>query len=70
MDDIADFDVTPLGSTVVFQPLNPAAQAWWRDNIQAEWWQYDSSGGCAIDLRYVHDILARLAEECFEVYVH
>ena len=33
-----DFDITDLGTSVMFQPLNEAAEAWWHEYITAEPW--------------------------------
>jgi hypothetical protein len=62
-----DFDITDLGTIVMFQPLNEAAEAWWHEYINAEPWQYEPSGACSIDRRYAADIIDVLQEEGFSI---
>jgi len=62
-----DFDITDLGTIVMFQPLTEAAEAWWHEYINAAPWQYEPSGACSVARRYAADILDVLQEEGFSI---
>jgi hypothetical protein len=58
-----DFTVTYHSSMVQFLPLTEAAEAWCKANIDAGTWQYDPSGGFAVEHRYAQQIIEGLQAE-------
>ena len=57
----ADVRLEDEGGAVLFQPLTPAAHAWFKENVPTEEWQW-VGGRLAVERRYADNLIDGLIE--------
>lgn len=55
MTDIIDVEIDNQGTIVLFRPITKAGEAWIKENVQTEPWQWFGDGLC-VEHRYAHDL--------------
>ena len=64
--ELPDVTVRDEGTIVQFIPNSDAARAWFKENVQAEGWQWMGPALC-VDARPAQDLAQRLEEEGFTI---